>query len=809
MMTMTTLAMGLLDLLTGLRGVSWSDPRASLSWRYDLPLWMWLLIAVGSAILASWSYSRLIGPRPARVALGTLRVAGLLWLAVLLAQPMIVISRERVEPDWLLVLVDRSASMRVRDMREPREEIPTIRGEDAAHHGASTASISRDEAVREALARQAGALGGRDRKVVWLGFDEQLRAGEVDPLHLPEATGQATALRTAIDQALARASGQPISGVVLMTDGRSPQSTGLDLAQRLKQRGAAVFAVPLGSSANLTDLAIAQVESPRKAYVDDMVPVSVSLDIWPQGASPAGRGAKLKLIDTDTGAVLDEQPAATDLSQPVTLRAVAKTVGPTHWRVQAELAGDQEEIVLENNRQDVSVDMVDTPIRVLYIEGYPRWEYRYLAALLKREKSIKSSMMLISADRQFVQEGHVSLSRLPMTRPELSEFDVIILGDVPAGYFSAEQLGLIRDHVATQACGLLWIAGSRDTPASYENTPLASLLPMTQPGKANRDPRSVAGVIVQPTPLAKRLSVLQLLPPGEIRPDHDLSAQPWPSDLPRLLWLQQLGTLKPTAESLADAASDAGEASPLLLRLRYGTGESLYLATDDTWRWRYARGEAYHQQFWTQLIRMLGRNRIQQDHQRAQLAVSHRRVSRDQTVVVTLTLREETLLRRQLPKVVVNVTADAGDREAAPRPMERIELIPDNPPLRADQQSEQDQRIYRGLWKPGSMGKVTLTPADPVLDDLGLACSVEVLAPDDELRQPAPDPDRLAAIARDTGGAVVPLNHLNELSQLVPNRARRIPDDLRQPLWNTYVALVVFLLLITAEWIGRKVIRLV
>src|SRR5690606_4567986 len=116
------------------------------------------------------------------------------------------------------------------------------------------------------------------------------------------------------------------------------------------------------------------------------------------------------------------------------------------------------------------VDMVDRPIRALYVEGYPRWEYRYLKNLLIREKSIESSTMLISADRQFAQEGDVPIARLPRDAQEMAPYDVIIIGDVPGSYFSSTQLALIRDQVAMHGAGLLWIGGGQSTPRTYENT---------------------------------------------------------------------------------------------------------------------------------------------------------------------------------------------------------------------------------------------------------------------------------------------------------------------------------------------------
>ncbi len=119
------------------------------------------------------------------------------------------------------------------------------------------------------------------------------------------------------------------------------------------------------------------------------------------------------------------------------------------------------------------------------------------------------------------------------------------------------------------------------------------------------------------------------------------------------------------------------------------------------------------------------------------------------------------------------------------------------------------QRVYRATWQPNVAGVLDLRIAEPALAGLDLHRHLEVVAPDDELRQPQPDHARLVRLAEQTGGAVVPLNDLARLRELVPNRDRRIANDVSEPLWNSSLVLIVFLGLLTLEWSVRKAIRLV
>lgn len=794
-----------LDQLFGLQRLSFSQEGVALGWRHGLALWVWLLLIVGLAAVAALSYWKLLGPRPVRLLLTVNRTLLLLVLAALLAGPMLVLSSEKVEEDWLLILVDRSASMQIEDM--------TI-------DPAAQTAASRDAVLRRALREQsavfseAGLAAGR--QVHWLGFDGE--AYRIDgPADLPPPEGQRTALRTAIEQSLQLAAGRPVSGIVLMSDGRSPQSTGVDLVRRLQQQAVSVFAVPLGAAEAPLDLSIGQVDAPERAFVNDAAPVNVWIDAQGDTSGLAAGRLTVRLRDAATRAVLDERELeASDVAgrEPLQLSSRSEAAGPAQWIVEIDYQPpdaaplSQRELVRTNNAQTLGLEFIDRPLRVLYVDGYPRWEYRYLKNLLIREQSVQSSMLLWSADREFAQEGDLPITRLPNTAEELEPFDVIIVGDVPPAFFSPEQIGLIRDHVASRGAGLLWIGGERDLPTAYEGNPMADLLPMRRPGSVGRLV-AAGGLAVVPTPLADTFNVMRLIEPGQA------AEATWPRSLPPLWWAQDLGELKQAAEVLAIVrpigAGLADDAGPLVARLRYGAGQSLYVASDDLWRWRYGRGELYHEQFWVQLIRMLARGRLDAAVGRVQLVSSNKRLSVDQATVIELIVDDPVVAAQDLARIAVSVRAVGdGGPESGGQIVDQIDLlpVPEEPTVGARSAPSGRRRVYRATWRPRDAGRFRLAVADPALDERSLHASVEVLSPDDEMRQTLPDHERLAALAEQTGGAVVPIDDLARLQELVPNRARKTPDDQREPLWNSYVALGVVLLLLTTEWIGRKLVRL-
>ena len=797
MLTLAQQGGSLLDRLLGLRELSWSDPSAGLGFEYALPAWVWVLIAAFSLLIAGLSYRRLLGNRVMRIALACVRAVTIVVIAMLLAGPTLVLPQETIERDWLLVMLDRSASMNVRDVMDI----------------ATGEAVSREQSLRDALREQAGVFSdenlGRDRRIVWLGFGGSaytVGSPFVDG-GLDEPNAQATQIRTSIEQALRLPSGKPISGIVLMSDGQTPQDTGPELVQRLQQQGVAVFAVPLGAAQPPLDLAIGQADGPQRAFVNDIAPVAVTIDQL--GGEPLEPGEiVVTLIDQADGKVLDEKTLDRALpGEPLKLNGRSETVGVARWMIHVEHKPPSgqpplHELVTDNNVRTIEVEVIDRPIRVLYVEGYPRWEFRYLKNLLIREKSISTSTYLLSADRSFAQEGDVPITRLPNDAKELDDYDVVIIGDVPASYFQAGQLTLLRDHVSAGGAGLIWIGGESHTPRSYAGTPLADLLPMRDPSAVTRFGATLNLFKLEPTRLARSMNVLQLRGIGDDAPgDED-----WPDSLSPLRWVQAPGPLKPTAEVLAEAVmtEDVAAHVPALVLLRYGAGQSLYIGTDEAWRWRYGRGEWYFEQYWVPLIRMLGRARIQSDSDRVRFNVSHRAVSVQQPVVVELELSDASLINRGLPRIDVTVRSSS---DPAGAPVDTLTMLPvaenENTSPGAVRRSS-----YRAVWRPTVTGELLLSVTDPALAELGLVQALRVSSADDEMADVRSDHGRLQSLAEQTSGAVVGLDKLGRLTELVPNRARITETDIREPLWASALSLIVLIVLFTLEWAARRVIRL-
>lgn len=776
--------------LLQVEGFKPGDPDVRFEFAHALPAWGWAIVVTSLAGLAAWSYWRIAGPTAGRTALAIVRTLTLVLIALLVAGPQLVKQPERVERDWVVVMLDRSKSLSIAD----------VGGE------GGSARITREEQLRRAITSAGPAMEklAKERNVLWLGFDTgayPLATGTNGlPSELPAPDGVRTSVGRSLEQAMQMVAARPVSGVILVSDGRSTDEPSRALRRRLEAEQIPVFVAPLGSASPVIDLSIARVEAPSSAFVDDVVPVNI--EIAASGGEVAAARGIVELVDSATGLVLDRKrldDAEREPGRPARLTLATRPEAPGRGTWAVRLLPDSPDLTSDNNAQALSVELVDRPIRVVYFDGYPRWEQRYLKNLLLREKSIRSSSLLLSADKQFIQEGTDPLASLPSSPGDWAGIDVVIIGDMRAELLSDEQMMQLREHVAQHGAGLLWIAGPGATPGSYRSRPLADLLPF-KPDPALSGP----GVAMWPVPVtpapapgARRLGLLNL---------GDRVGDAWPIELSdpmlgwtTLRWAQRIepAQLKPTAEILAEARpnGEAAGARPLVTTMRYGAGRVVYVATDEIWRWRYGRGETLHERFYLPLLRFLARDSLSRTGKPALLTVDPERAESGQPTRILLRLLDQALVDSKA--TAQGISARITRVKASDSAPVSITLTRETP------------GSFGATFIPGEPGEYKVEIADSVLAGLGLAARIDVASSDDELRRPQADHGALASIAEATGGRELSPDRLDSAIEFLPNRQLRVlgtPEIVT--LWDRLAILMAVISLLAIEWLGRKWIRL-
>lgn len=759
---------GLLNRLFGLDGLGFGTPEAELVFERPLPGWAWALLALGAVLLALWTYRSLPGPRAARAAMGVLRGAVITLLALLAAGPHLRLEQMRVERDRVYVLADHSASLAVPD---------------------APGGLRRSEQAAAALTTAAPALASLAERsdLVYLAFGSDTRS--LDPETIGDATAAqpgdpASRLGDALASTLESARGAPIGGIVLLTDGRSTDTLAPSTLRRLESERVPVFAVPLGSTDPVRSVAIEQAESPGVAFAEDAVPVRARV-VW-SGLAP--EGLRVQLTDRATGEVLDEQPVATDDADGAGGSWVTLTTSPDEpgtRDLEVRLTGVTQDTDETDNSARTPIEVVDRPIRVLYIDGHPRWEHRYVKSLLLREGSIDSTVLLLASGRRYAQEGDTLIARLPVSPEEWAEFDVVILGDLTADLFGAEQLAQLAEHVAQRGAGLLWMGGPGATPQAWFESAAADLLPMRPGTPVVWD----EPVTMRATDEADRLGVLRTAEDGRGWNERLTDAD---AGWTMLRWAQRLDpeTLKPGVTVLGEAVgARTGRTAPVVVGMRFGSGRTAYVATDEIWRWRYGRGETMTERFWIPLVRMLARGRVAAALGPGVLTVTPERPEPGTPVLIELEVFDQALIDRVPERVAARVVRADG-RE-------------DTVTLRGE------GSVRTGVWTPDAPGSVRVVLGAGVPELVALEAEALVIEAGDERRTLDTDHELLAELARRTGGRVVAWDETDRLNEWVPNRARiHAGTPIVETLWDRWVVLALVLGLLTLEWVGRRLTRL-
>jgi len=777
--------------LCGLEGAgSEASAPLLLEWQAAMPRW---LVFVLGCLLALWivrTYRAEVRRARRRIVPALLRAGALAGLLVVICKPQVVLERDRVERAEVAVVIDASTSMQQTDGGAPT----------AARRTRFQQALA---ALTDARANALRALVAANDVGVYLLADDLTRlsrcasAEDIDRasavLSAQAANGKSTRLAQSLLQLLADRRTSPLAAVVLFSDGQDqsrPQADALVAAARSHR--VPIHVVPLGSPAAPRDLQVAALELSGGVYSGDLLTVRATVRA---AGLTEPMAAEVRLVDEVGGATLATQTLELSGENPtalVELLALPGQTGTLPLRVAVTPLPD--EIDTDNNIARGAVDVLAEHLRVLYVEGYPRYEYRYLKNALIREPTVRVSCLLLSADEDFAQEGTEPVRRFPQSAEELADFDVVILGDVdPRGYWiSPAQLELLADFVVRRGGGLAFIAGELHNPHDFRGTPLADLLPVRiDPAfTGTYASRLEAGFRPRLTAAGREAPMFR----WQAGADENLAAF---AALPELYWFARTGGARLGAETLLEHPAARLESGPLPLVVsgRCGAGRTYFQATDDTWRWRRGAGELLFDSYWVRVIRALSPGRAQRRGDRVALVVDPPVARLGERVRVRLIIRDPLLLADAPERLaVVARAADGFVRQG-------FELA-----ALAENGSE-----YAGGFTPRDIGEYSIGLADdgPIPAGAGAAARLRVEAADVEARDLRADPAYLARLAESAGGRVfAPDQLVAELSR-IEDASRRTPDDVRASLWDTPVALGLVVILLAGEWLLRRLMGMV
>jgi hypothetical protein len=782
-----------------------AEPAQQVTLRLlELPAgWVVLLVVLPACALLGWfAYRDRRLPRGPRIALSGLRTLALLFVFVILWRPVRERAREDIHPAVLAVLVDDSSSMlRSEDTgSDPERQRARERATGIANTSATRLELAR-AAVERVLLPHAR---DNDYEIELFAFDSGLRS--VDSLAGLHGQGGATHLDEALVSASERLRGRHVTDLVIASDGRSSSDvSGTSAgAHAARSAGTRVHTLLVGDPREQSNAVLELAELPDGALAGDEL--ALALRVRQGGATAAALSSvTLEELDAETdpraaapGRVLDTRECTVSASgERVVLIAppLDAEMGVSERRFRATLRPLQDETQLDDNTVVFGVPVSTHKIRVLYIEGYPRWEYRYLALhLLERtDARLEFQTWLASAEADFRQESSddlPGLTELPRTREQLlASYDVVLLGDVrldqidPDPTRAAEFCHALVAFVEAGG-GLFFEAGESANPRAYLGTPLESLLPVLV------DPVENAGGIGGSEEFRFELDhaespheILRLLP------DVDANKKLVESDLRGFYWYFPVLDRRPGAVVLAHHPSAANERGPLplVVAAHHPRGRVLYLGIDSTWRWRFEFGDRYHERFWRNALRWLALERTRGAEGRVRLQAPRSTSDLGQRVALEARVLDQDWQPSSEPRQPVQL-ADPEGREF------QIELALD----------PSNKGTYRGSFDPDRPGAWRAW----IDRDGATVARAEVIVrlPQLESRDTTPDPAALAALSRATGGRALVLEQVAALCDELPGG-----EEWREPIsaeledvWDGPWTLIALLALLCSEWLLRK-----
>jgi len=715
-------------------------------------IWLGLAAALAVGAFSVWRYA----PRTRAMAvIGALHVAFLFLLLWCLFLP----GRKSVETHTLkprfVVALDTSQSM----LLSPAEDVS-----------------NRWTRAREILDMPWTRSVGAECRIDVYTFDTEV----VGNLPLNEAlerepAGTATLLREALTRVTGRYAGVNVAGGLLLSDGLDTREAFTDWAS--EDRPFPLYTVRLEPDADWAiepDLRVDAVHTPRRVTVDWETELKAVIS----GQGTRGRAVNVQLFKD--GVLTQEQPTQVPDdggSRQVSFRIEHPEIGVFTYRVVAPpLPGEGN---TNDNAFAVSVQVVDARNRLIYVEGSPRWESKYLKRALEANEQVTPLIFVQGPGGRPLTFGAVGSMTADLTDRQLAFFKIVVIGNLDAEELGPERARNVRQFVDSGGSLVLLGGAKAWSRAGFVATPLKELLPVkSYRGRAAQGEFPVA-----------------LTDEGRAHQAFAGDPELW-AIIPPVLSVFPGAVPSPAARVLVEAETPQGP-QPMVLTQPYGQGKVVAIFTDSLWKWKLhpnAIENRPYQRFWDQLIAWLLPEEDELDKDKVDLFADKE----------TLVLGEEIAINARLggeqPEtgVTLRCRIERPDGTVAPFSM-RPEVV-----------TTGTGKAYPGFvttYETAAPGLHTVTATAEVRGKTRTSDPISFFVkPFSAEMVPRPvEIDVLKTIARASGGRFFedPDNLNDALSSLRTDRIEEEVSEYRS-LWQQPWVIACLFALATLSWVWRK-----
>jgi uncharacterized membrane protein len=553
----------------------------------------------------------------------------------------------------------------------------------------------------------------------------------------------------------------------------------------LRARAVPVFTVGIGAERFARDIEIERVEVPRSVVNGTSFVANVV--VRQRGF---GNRGKVPLVVEDGGKVIarDEVDLPLDgASSPIRLPVTVKQSGARSLRFSIPLQDG--EALPQNNERFALVDVRDRREKILYVEGEPRYEVRFIREAVEADSNIQLVVLQRTAENKYLRlnvDGPTELaSGFPTSRADLFKYRAIVLGSIEASAFTPDQLRMLADFVSVRGGGMLFLGGRRAFgEGGYAGTPLSDVLPIFIDGDA------VPDSLTSFNELKVRLTPAGMSHPATQHAASKVRADTSPISRVPVSSVNRASRLKPGAITLLEGSAGRYR-QPVLAYQRFGRGLSVALPIQDSFLWYMDASvppeDATFRTLWRQLLRWLTSDAPDQ----LRVTASVDRVRPGGSVAIRAEVADSAYVRRNDAKLVAHVRAPSGATHDVP-----LEWVVDRDGeyqanLTLDEQGTHTIRV----------SSVAATPRAPTLEDSTYVAVADLNA---EFYGAEMQRSLLKRIADETGGKFYTPATMKTLAEDISLNKRGVTVINEMDLWDMPAVLVLLVILLGAEWAFRR-----
>ncbi|GAB1266652.1 VWA domain-containing protein [Aurantivibrio infirmus] len=547
------------------------------------------VILVGLAFAFYWRTTRPIS-KTWKAFLICLRASSLLLIAFFLLEPGVLVSEVIPQQTYVAVLVDDSQSMSIQD----NSSLPS-------RHDQTLDLLYRDEKIIERLAENFQV-----RTYRFSDLAERLAGPEA----LTQDGGRSQ-LSSALDHVMGELASFPTAAMIVVSDGADNSEVDpLQNAQTLAENNIPLYTVGIGEEDLQKDINIVDVSAAKSLLEGSIYTVDINVN------QRGYKGQQAKLSITSDGVEVAQQSVA--LADDGNTKRFSLELKPEEEEIVVYNVAVEEkpgETIKQNNHYTFFIDnRKKKPLDILYIEGQPRNEYKFIRRALDADTSLRLVSYVQTGPRKYLRQGINSPQELsegfPRDAETLFEYEAIVFGNVERSFFNDEQLQLAQDFVGKRGGGFLSVGGLNE---AFIDSAIDDMLPVDLVRESRLPSYLQGGARRGDHPTGAKFPA-RVTRDGEYSPilrlasDDKKNRELW-REMPELEGVYVSGRAKPGATVLMEHPTLSYQNSPLpiLSAQRYGAGRSMVLATASSWRWQMLQpvADQSHERLWRQILRWL------------------------------------------------------------------------------------------------------------------------------------------------------------------------------------------------------------